>query len=53
MRRPRMTITGPVIDSWDAIGLAGFYDRLLGWTIVEHEGPRPAGHPFCLFAAPG
>ena len=40
-RRPRMTITGPVIDSGDPIGLARFYERLLGWTIVEHEGPRP------------
>jgi catechol 2,3-dioxygenase-like lactoylglutathione lyase family enzyme len=39
-----MTITGPVIDSGDAIGLARFYERLLGWTIVEQEGPRP-GYP--------
>lgn len=45
MRRPRMRITGPVLDSGDAIGLARFYERLLGWAIVEQEGPRPCYPP--------
>lgn len=44
MRPLRMTITGPVLDSADATGLARFYERLLGWPIVEEEGPRP-GYP--------
>ena len=36
-----MRITGPVLDSADSLGLAKFYERLLGWTMVESEGPRP------------
>ena len=44
MQRPAMRITGPVLDTDDPIGLAKFYERLLGWEIVEQEGPRP-GYP--------
>lgn len=44
MARPRMTITGPVLDAADPVGLARFYERLLGWTMVASEGPRP-GYP--------
>lgn len=44
MTRPRMRVTGPVLDSGDPVGLARFYERLLGWTMVELEGPRP-GYP--------
>ena len=44
MTRPPMQITGPVLDSDDPIGLAEFYARLLGWEVVEREGPRP-GRP--------
>lgn len=44
MTHPQMTITGPVMDAADPIALAEFYERLLGWQIVEKEGPRP-GHP--------
>ena len=40
----RMRITGPVLDAADAVGLARFYERLLGWTMVECEGPRD-GYP--------
>lgn len=29
-----MRITGPVLDAADPIGLASFYERLLGWAIV-------------------
>lgn len=39
-----MRITGPVLDSADPLGLARFYEQLLGWTLVEAEGPRP-GYP--------
>jgi hypothetical protein len=39
-----MRVSGPVLDAADAIGLAIFYQRLLGWEITEREGPRP-GHP--------
>jgi Glyoxalase-like domain len=44
VNRPRMRITGPVLDAADAVGLARFYERLLGWTMVECEGPRD-GYP--------
>lgn len=36
-----MEITGPVIDAFEPVALARFYERLLGWPIVEIEGPRP------------
>lgn len=39
-----MRITGPVLDAADPIALARFYERLLGWELVEMEGPRP-GYP--------
>ncbi len=39
-----MRITGPVLDAADPLALAAFYQRLLGWTMVEREGPRP-GYP--------
>jgi len=42
--RPRMQVTGPVLDAADAVGLAKFYEQLLGWPITELEGPRP-GYP--------
>ena len=45
MARPRMRITGPVFDAADAVGLARFYERLLGWTMVECDGPRPGLPP--------
>ena len=44
MTRPRMNFVGPVLDAGDPVGLARFYERLLGWTMVEIEGPRP-GYP--------
>lgn len=37
MERPRMTLSGIVLDSPDAQALAGFYRRLLGWTAVADE----------------
>lgn len=44
MRIPRTEVTGPVLDAADPLGLARFYEQLLGWTMVECEGPRP-GYP--------
>jgi hypothetical protein len=44
MNGPPMRISGPVLDAADAVALAKFYERLLGWTMTECEGPRP-GYP--------
>ncbi|MEV5706486.1 VOC family protein [Actinoallomurus sp. NPDC052274] len=35
--RPRLKLTGVVLDSPDARKLADFYRRLLGWDAVEDE----------------
>ena len=43
MERPRMRISGPTIDARDGIGLAEFYERLLGWPIVERFGTPDNG----------
>ncbi|NND74378.1 MAG: VOC family protein [Ilumatobacter sp.] len=40
-----MEITGPVVDAADPLGLADFYARMLGWPIVEREGPRDGFPP--------
>lgn len=39
-----MRVAGPVLDAADPVALAEFYGRLLGWEIVDREGPRP-GYP--------
>ena len=39
-----MRVSGPVLDAADPVGLARFYERMLGWTMTESEGPRP-GYP--------
>ncbi len=44
MKRPALRVSGPTLDARDPIRLAEFYERLLGWSIVRKEGPRP-GHP--------
>jgi catechol 2,3-dioxygenase-like lactoylglutathione lyase family enzyme len=36
-QRPRLTVTGVVLDSPDARELAGFYRRLLGWQLTADE----------------
>lgn len=41
---PRMRVSGPVLDTDDVPSLTRFYERLLGWAVVELEGPRP-GYP--------
>ena len=40
-----MLITGPVLDAADPVALAEFYERMLGWPVVEREGPRPGRPP--------
>jgi len=35
--RPQMVLTGVVLDSSDARELAGFYQRLLGWSATQEE----------------
>ncbi len=35
--RPRMTLTGTVLDSPDVRVLADFYRRLLGWTVRQDQ----------------
>lgn len=37
MTQPRMQISATVLDAPDAGALAGFYERLLGWTRVADE----------------
>jgi len=44
MDRPRMRMSGPVLDAPDVGELTGFYQRLLGWEVDALEGPRP-GYP--------
>lgn len=39
-----MEITGPTLDAFDVAGLTRFYERLLGWTVVNLEGQRD-GYP--------
>lgn len=40
-----MRLWGPTLDAADAVGLALFYERLLGWPITDRSnGPRP-GYP--------
>jgi hypothetical protein len=36
-QRPHMTLSGIVLDSPDARELAAFYQRLLGWSVVQDE----------------
>jgi catechol 2,3-dioxygenase-like lactoylglutathione lyase family enzyme len=35
--RPHMTLSGIVLDSPDANELAAFYQRLLGWNVLQDE----------------
>jgi catechol 2,3-dioxygenase-like lactoylglutathione lyase family enzyme len=37
MSRPRMTVSGVVLDSPDAQALARFYEELLGWKRTQDE----------------
>jgi catechol-2,3-dioxygenase len=53
-QRPRMTLTGVVLDATDARDLAGFYHRLLGWQVALEEDDwvvlgAPGGGPGLSF----
>lgn len=37
MSRPRMSLSGVVLDSPDPQALAGFYEDLLGWKRIQDE----------------
>jgi predicted enzyme related to lactoylglutathione lyase len=43
--RPPMRVSGPVLDAANPVELARFYERLLGWTMTDCEGPRPGFPP--------
>jgi predicted enzyme related to lactoylglutathione lyase len=54
--KPRMTLTGVVLDSPDAQSLAAFYRRLLGWAVEQDEPgwvklSAPGGGPGLSFQA--
>lgn len=44
MVRPRMRMSGPVLDAPDVPKLTRFYETFLGWNVDGLEGPR-AGEP--------
>jgi catechol-2,3-dioxygenase len=35
--RPQMMVTGVVLDAPDANELAAFYQRLLGWSVIQEK----------------
>jgi catechol 2,3-dioxygenase-like lactoylglutathione lyase family enzyme len=41
MRHPRMRLSAATIGAPNPRALAAFYARLLGWTVVNEDGPRP------------
>ncbi|HEX5587882.1 MAG TPA: VOC family protein, partial [Acidimicrobiia bacterium] len=41
MSPPQFRVSGPVLGAPDVTELTRFYERLLGWTVEELEGPRP------------
>jgi catechol 2,3-dioxygenase-like lactoylglutathione lyase family enzyme len=45
MTQPRMRMAGVVLGAPDPRALASFYERLLGWTVVQDEGPKPGAPP--------
>jgi catechol 2,3-dioxygenase-like lactoylglutathione lyase family enzyme len=42
---PRTRVSAVVLGSSDPRRSAAFYERLLGWTRVADEPPRPGGRP--------
>jgi len=43
-----MRFSGPVLGSHDPIRLAEFYEKLMGWPIVEREGEAPGEQGWAL-----
>jgi catechol 2,3-dioxygenase-like lactoylglutathione lyase family enzyme len=45
MKQPPMRVSAVSIGAPDPRALAAFYGRLLGWPVVNEEGPRPGAPP--------
>lgn len=45
MPQPSMTVTSVTIGAPNPRELAAFYQRMLGWTLSDLEGPRPGDPP--------
>lgn len=45
MKRPWIRLAGSVLDAADPVGLAHFYERLLGWEVARIEGPGEGEPP--------
>ncbi len=45
MFAPSLRFAGSVLDAARPLVLARFYERLLNWSIVRSEGPRPGNPP--------
>ena len=45
MKRPRIRMSGPIIDCADVPRLTLFYEELLGWKAKQIEGPGPGDPP--------
>jgi catechol 2,3-dioxygenase-like lactoylglutathione lyase family enzyme len=45
MERPKMRMSGPVLDAPDVAELTRFYEQLLGWPVEDIAGPRPGRPP--------
>lgn len=43
--RPRTRLSATVLGAPDPRALAGFYERLLGWTVVSNEPAKPGAPP--------
>src|SRR2546425_866543 len=55
MTRPRMRLSGPVLDSADPVRLVKFYEQLLGWPISDCVAPKegePAYHAWAKVRSP-
>lgn len=50
-----MRLSGPTVDAADPLALAGFYARLLGWSVIAGEGPgtdQPDAPPWAMLRSP-
>ena len=45
MNRPKLRLSGPVLDSPRPLELAAFYETLLGWPVARSEGPGDGTSP--------
>src|SRR4051794_26166395 len=45
MKQPRMQVGAVTIGAPNPRELAAFYERLLGWTLAQVQGPKPGEPP--------